>query len=112
MNETRKAGITVGLLFFGPLVLVAWILIATWDQHPSTPAEQAAIAADLQRARNAREAPVITHTEDSGSSDWQDQKRDEQDDRSRAAYEADKALDERIADAVHPERNAIMPAIQ
>src|SRR4051794_31040949 len=60
MSKKRKAGLTVSLLFVGPLLLCAWILIVSRDQHPSTPVEQAAIAADLQNARDAREAPVVT----------------------------------------------------
>lgn len=106
MNETRKAGITVGLLFLGPLVIVAWILIATWNQYPvRSEAEQSAIAADLHRARNAREAPGTTHTYDDGYSDWQDQKRDEQRARDQAAYRADQQLDERIRDAANAAAN-------
>src|SRR4051812_10134633 len=105
MSKERKASVTVSLLFIVPLLLVAWILFAARDNRPHTVAEGEARSARMQSARDAEVAPITTHTEDSGYSDWQDQKRDEQRARNQAAYDADQALTERINDAANAAAN-------
>lgn len=101
MTSTRKAGLTVSLLFIMPLVLVAWILIAARDERPNAPV----VAAPSQSIQEAWEPQPCPQCYD-GESDWQDQKRDEQRARDHAAYEADQQLDERIADAARAAANA------
>jgi hypothetical protein len=101
MSSTGKAGLTVSLLFVGPLVLVVCMLFAARDDRPN------AAVAPQPEPRIAQEAPRITNTcSDQICSDIQDQKYEEQRVRAQEEYRADQQLDERIRDAANAAANA------
>jgi hypothetical protein len=102
MSKERKAGLTVSLLFVGPLVLVACMLFAARDDQPN--------AAPVAESRSVQEAPTGALQPcpqcDNGEADWDDQQNRKAAAERQAAYDADRQLDERIREAANAAANA------
>jgi hypothetical protein len=98
MSKERKAGITVSLLFVGPLVLVACMLFTARDDRPNDPVAPHA---------EVSKTPVVTDMSgDPGYNDWKYEQNRKAAAERQAAYDADRQLDERIREAANAAANA------